>query len=513
MPPSVLSLDKVDPEKAWQPWEPDDKNPWNRKWAAHLYRRTAFGANLAELRQAEKDGLKPTLDKLLKCDPLSEEDEKFMRGNGLPIARTYRTPQPFQPVQTFQLPGWWLYFMLHSGHPLREKMTLFWHNHFATSIGKVQSGTLMFEQNMLIRKHALGKFEPFLLEMSKDPAMLKWLDSNSNIKGAPNENYAREIMELFSLGVGNYTEKDIREAARAFTGWHMDGEKYQFNANYHDDGQKTVLGETGNWDGGDIVKILLKQKACARFLVGKLYRFFVSETQDPPAALLEPLCEQLRKSEYDIGAVVRTMLSSRHFFSEHAFQQRLKSPVEFVLGAVRVTAEEGLPKGGVPQGALVAKIDAMGQQLFAPPNVKGWPGGQAWLNTSTVLARQNFGQGLAMGVVWRNAGVQRFAPVEVDIEPPDEPPVKKGEKPSQPEEPPPPPGMDAARIIRAEKLQKPEEVVNFLFDLYMPGCVSEATKTKLVAFVEKGNPEGKALDRRVREAAHAIMAMPEYQLA
>jgi uncharacterized protein (DUF1800 family) len=148
-----------------------------------------------------------------------------------------------------QLRGWWVYCMLHGGHPLREKLTLFWHNHFATSIAKVRRTATMLQQNQLLRTHALGRFGPFLHAMGKDAAMLVWLDSNSNVKGAPNENYAREVMELFSLGVGNYTEKDIREAARAFTGWHTDGYGFKFNPAQHDAGPKTIFGKTGNWDG------------------------------------------------------------------------------------------------------------------------------------------------------------------------------------------------------------------------------------------------------------------------
>src|SRR5262249_43363124 len=154
---------------------------------------------------------------------------------------------------------------------------LFWHNHFVSSIAKVQRTTMMFNQNRLLREHALGKFQPFLLGVSKDPAMLIYLDSNSNIKGKPNENYAREIMELFSLGVGNYTEKDIREAAKAFTGWHTDGENFDFNKNFHDYGEKTVLSQRGTWDGDDVVRILLEQPACAQFLVRKLYTYYISE--------------------------------------------------------------------------------------------------------------------------------------------------------------------------------------------------------------------------------------------
>jgi hypothetical protein len=505
MAPQTQSINQVDPGWAWQAWEPNAKNPWNLKWAGHLYRRAGFGASLTELRQAESKGLKPTLELLLNGQPQAASLTNFLHVEGAKIARR---------ANSFELRAWWLYCMLNSGHPLREKLTLFWHNHFATSIFKVQRTVLMFNQNKLLRQNALGKFGTFLLEMSKDAAMLVWLDSNSNVKGAPNENYAREVMELFSLGVGNYTEKDIREGARAFTGWHTDGDTFEFNPKLHDEGDKTFFGKTGNLNGDDVVTILLKQPTCARFLVRKLYRNFVSELQDPPQALIEPLAEQLRKSDYDIAALVRTMLSSNLFFSDHAFRQRIKSPVEFVLGTVRSVAE-----GTIAQQVLVSKLEALGQSLFAPPNVKGWPGGQAWLNTSTILARQNFGQKLAMGSLWRepvlNRGDNPFVQVEEAVEPPQVigPDGKPVERPAKPEEPAPEANVDPARLIRQSKVTDPVEVVRILVDAFMPGGIRESARAKLIAFVSQGKPTEKALERRVREAVHAIISMPDYQLA
>src|SRR5262249_17630330 len=302
---------------------------------------------------------------------------------------------------------------LQGGHPLREKLTLFWHNHFATSIAKVQSPALMFRQNCLLRQHALGRFGPLLQAISRDAAMLLWLDSNSNVAGKPNENYARELMELFSLGVGNYTEKDIREAARAFTGWRTDGGNFTSDARLHDGGTKTVLGQSGQWNGGDVVRIVLEQSAAARFLVRKFYHFLVSEQAEPPDSLIEPLCESFRKNDYDIAGLVRTILASRHFYSSHAFRQRIKGPVEYVLGTVQAVyrryKEEDADYRPLPQQVLVSRLNAMGQQLFAPPNVKGWPGGATWLNTHTVLERSNFAASLAMGTLWTDYSPEQSA--------------------------------------------------------------------------------------------------------
>jgi Protein of unknown function (DUF1800) len=498
------SLALLDPVEAWQPWAPSAQDPWNLKWAGHLYRRAGFGGSPADLNEAVSRGLPSTLDLLLKGKPDADALEQVLIAVGQRAAESGNDLANRLGEQGFDLRAWWVYAMLNGGRPAHEKMTLFWHNHFATSIAKVRRTTLMFNQNRLIRQHALGKFGPFLHDMSKDAAMIVWLDNNSNLKSHPNENYAREVMELFALGVGHYTEKDIREAARAFTGWQNNGNDFDFNARYHDDGDKTVLGKTGNWNGEDVLDILLKRPDCAEFLVRKLYRTLVSELQEPPAKLLAPLAESFRKTDYDIAALVRSMMASRHFFSVHAFRQRIKSPVEYVLGAVK-TVYEGEPS---PQ-PLVHRLELMGQQLFAPPNVKGWPGGQAWLNTSTVLARVNFAQALVMGGLWSDQSRgenPEFARVEAPTAP-------RLEGVKLPEEPPPPENQDVARLVRQAKATRPEEVVRVLIDAFLPGGVGNSARAKLTAFVADGKPTGAALDRRVRETAHAILSMPEYQLA
>jgi uncharacterized protein (DUF1800 family) len=509
----LSSLDHIDPVEAWQPWQPSSADPWGRKWAAHLYRRAAFGASREELLAAERLGPQGTLDVLFRGNPRADEIVETLNDVGRIAAA--------RDDGGTQLVGWWLYVMLQGGHPLREKLTLFWHNHFATSLVKVRNPALMFRQNCLLRNHALGKFGPFLQAISRDGAMLVWLDSNSNIKGRPNENYAREVMELFSLGVGNYKEKDIREAARAFTGWHTDGEGFRFNARFHDGGPKTVLGQSGPWDGGDVVRIVLEQPAAARFLVRKLYHFLISENATPPDALLEPLCESFRKSDYDIAALVKTMLASRHFYSGHAFRQRIKSPVEYVLGAVRAVyrqyGEGEAEYRPLPQQALVSRIGAMGQYLFAPPNVKGWPGGRAWLNTSTVLERDNFAGALAMGTLWTNVTPGPTAAIATAPSASGSTAVGKSVNQAapadMPEEPVPPIAFDPARLLREEGASRPEDVVRVILDLHLPGDVPPAARAKLVAFLADGDPTGPALDRRVREAVHAILTMAEYQLA
>jgi uncharacterized protein (DUF1800 family) len=490
MPDTVLPpLDKVDPEKAWQPWQPTAADPWNVKWAGHFYRRAGFGATLTELRAAVANGYAATLERFFRTDEAVQEFH-FLKAQ-LSEADTIR--------------AWWIYLILNSRLPLREKMTLFWHNHFATSIAKVQRPIMMYNQNLTLRQHALGKFRPLLLDISRDPAMLVWLDSNSNVKGKPNENFARELMELFSLGVGNYTEADIREAARAFTGWQTEDNQFEFDEGLHDGGAKTVFGHKGNWNGDDIVRLVLDKPVAARFLVRKLYRFLISENAQPPDALLEPLAGAFRQSDYDIGALVKTMLSSRHFFSDHAYRQRIKSPVEFVIGTVRALwRNESDDVGAVPPAALVADLDNMGQELFAPPNVKGWIGGRAWLNSATILARHNFAQAMASG---QAPASERQPPAVPVAAPPGAPPPKQAEKPE------PPAHRDIAGLVQKEKITDPGGTVDFLVELLLQGGITDNARKKLIDYLSEGKPSGSALNRRIREIAHAVMTMPEYQLA
>jgi hypothetical protein len=491
---TIPTLDQVDPSEAWQPWRPTDDDPWGRKWAAHLYRRAGFGADRDDLAEAERLGFQGTLDLLLRGRPGADEVMETLADAGRIVASS---------DDGEKLRGWWLYAMLQGGHPLREKLTLFWHDHFATSLAKVQDSSLMFAQNGLLRRHALGRFGPLLRAIGRDGAMLVWLDSRSNVKGRPNENYARELMELFSLGVGHYNERDVREAARAFTGWRADGAGFACDDRFHDHGPKTVLGQAGNWDGDDVARIVLEQPAAARFLVHKLYRAFVSEQAAPPDSLLEPLCRAFRASDYDVAALIGTILGSRHFYSSHAFRRRIKGPVEYVLGAVRSVyrryGERAPDYRPLPQRVLVARLRAMGQDLFAPPSVKGWPGGASWLNTATMLERDNFAHALATGTLWPGSA-----------------PGSSGRSAAladAPEEPAPPVAYDPARLLSEEGMSRPEDIVDTLLDLHLPGGVRPRARERLVAFLAGGEATGDDPSRRVRAAVHAIMTMAEYHLA
>lgn len=284
-----------------------------------------------------------------------------------------------------ELRAWWVREMATTPSPLTERMTLFWHNHFTSAQDKVSWPQSMAQQNVLLRRDALGSFATMLHDVAKDPAMLQYLDGASNRKGKPNENFAREVMELFTLGEGRYTQRDVAEAARAYTGWGVDPDTaaYVWQADRHDNGMKTVLGETGPFDGDAVLDILLARPETADFVVRKLWREFVSESPDP--AQIEPIAARFRASRYDIKVALRGLFLTDAFWDERNRGVLVKSPAEFVVGAVRafdIGYESTAPFAGAMRN--------FGENLFYPPNVKGWPGGETWINSSTLLARKQF---------------------------------------------------------------------------------------------------------------------------
>ncbi len=283
------------------------------------------------------------------------------------------------------LRGWWLREMVATPSPLTERMTLFWHNHFVSAQPKVRHTQLMYRQNVLLRTHALGRFDELLHAVAKDPAMLIYLDSATSRRGAPNENFAREVMELFTLGEGKYSEDDIKQAARAFTGWSIDLDTgdYTFRRFLHDSGEKTVFGKSGNFDGDAVLDLILAQPAAAEFIVRKLWREFVSP--QPDEARVKKIASQFRASGWSIAQPVRALLLQPEVIARDEDNALVKSPADLVVGFVRQSGGQL----SQPVAAAVA-LAGMGQNLFSPPNVRGWPGGDAWINTHTLLARKQF---------------------------------------------------------------------------------------------------------------------------
>jgi uncharacterized protein (DUF1800 family) len=286
---------------------------------------------------------------------------------------------------SLELRGWWLREMADTPSPLTERMTLFWHNHFVSAQPKVRWPQPLYRQNLLLREHALGSFAELLHAILRDPALLIYLDGAANRRGQPNENLARELMELFTLGQGHYTEADIKDAARALTGHSIDPSTggFLYRPGLHDRGRKTVLGETGALDGDDLLRVLLRQPAGAVFIVDKLWREFVSPV--PDAQRVAPIAEAFRASGHAIPVALRALLLQPEVVSTDPAHALVKSPVELVVGLLRQSGASLRE----PAGAAIAAA-AMGQNLFGAPNVRGWPGGEAWINTQTLLVRKQF---------------------------------------------------------------------------------------------------------------------------
>jgi uncharacterized protein (DUF1800 family) len=369
----------IDPEWAWSEYQPTAETPWNLRAAAHLYRRAGFGANREELTAAVEAGAIAAAENLLNA---TAEPEDYQNE----VADLAHASMASGNVQ--QLSAWWAYRMLSTPAQLLEKATLLWHGHFATSAQKVEDAELMFDQNNLLRKYALGDFAQLLLEISRDPAMLIYLDSVTNRKAHPNENYAREIMELFCLGEGNYTENDIRELARCFTGWEVKNRKFRFNRYQHDTKSKSFLGRTGNFGGEEGVQIVVDQDAAPQFIAMKLVLFLVMDEPSPSAELLAPLASELRENQMLIAPTVRRILTSNVFYSSRAKGRKVRSPVELAIGFLRSL------EGSTNSYELAEKLQTLGQGLLYPPSVKGWDGGRTWVNSSTLLGRSNLIRGL-----------------------------------------------------------------------------------------------------------------------
>ena len=462
----------LDLNSPWQPYKPTPSNPWDVRKVGHLYRRAGFGATHAELEAGVADGHQKTLERLLSGKP---ESEDFTRTSEFMASEQSMPPGAPLP----RLSAWWLDRMLKTAHPLREKLTLFWHNHFATSNVKVQNARHMLGQYRLMHKHALGSFKDLLVEMGRDPAMMIWLDTIQSVKGKPNENYARELMELFSLGIGNYTEADIREAAKAFTGYNIESGKSSFNRKQHDTSTKNVFGSTGTFEGEDIAGLCLKHPACPKFIVAKLYRFLISESDAPAPEVIDSLAEMYRSSGFDTGKLVGTMLRSNLFFSPQCYRAKIKSPVDFAVSIVR--GLEGTA-GPLP---LAAILEGLGQVLFAPPSVKGWDGGQTWLNAQTLLFRNNLALALT-STEGTGFGTR----------------------------------CDPAKLLAAHGKKTDEEVVDFLLGIFLQSDAPAESRARLLDYLKQAKAtkfpvywtSDDKSNHRYRAVAHLVLTIPEFQL-
>ena len=380
----------------------------DRRLLAHLMRRAGFGATSSELDELSDIPYEQVVDSLL--DP---PDKSWM---GEHLIRRFHHEQSGM-MSAFGPSEYWLYQMVTTKAPLIEKMTLFWHGIFATGYPKVIHGKVLSNQIAMFRRHGMTKLDELLVELSKDPAMIVWLDNQENHNGAINENYGRELLELFSMGVGNYSEDDIKEAARAFTGWTIGNTEYmvlrsdrdsdmpygriawhfEFKEEDHDYGEKTFLGETGNFDGSDIVQIVCQQDATAGYIARHLYNFFVRDevpipswNDTPPldGNAIEILKKAYFENNHSVKEMLRVLFNSDFFKDEANWYQRMKSPAELVAGVLRLSGQLDRPRRDIIDHTM--KMTFMGQHLTNPPSVEGWHEGEEWIETGALVERVNF---------------------------------------------------------------------------------------------------------------------------
>ncbi len=470
---------------------------WSYEHAAHLLSRAGFGGTPEDIVAAQKQGLGETVKRLLDLPPEATEIEgpdwtrtivprriehrRLFRTSGMPNAENERFKHIHERNMT-ELRGWLLQRLLTSGSPLLEKMTLFWHGHFTTSFAKSHDTDRIWLQYLKLRRNALGSFVALAKTISRDAAMLVYLDLQESSKAHPNENWARELMELFTIGIGNYTENDVREAARAFTGYRIrvPDQQFDFVRAEHDDGPKTFLGKTGRWNGDDIIDILAQQPACSRFLANKLWKFFAQDKA--PSQIVDAVASSIRTHNFEMRPVLREMFTAADFYSDAAMRTQIKSPIQFVVQTAKVLGAE-LPPAPLAENAF----RQMGQIPFAPPNVKGWDGGKAWISTSTLLFRYNFAKYLIEGDAM----------------------LPGARKPPQPNAPVREP-IAVTKLAPTELRENPAELVTSLYRRLFGVAPQENQRAVLVQFVEKRRPD--TSDAVIRELLHLMTSTPEFQL-
>lgn len=444
-----------------------------RRRFAHLLRRAGFGGSPEEIEAAVRLGWEGAVDQLIDYERVP--NDKLETYVAAVEAEVFAQPRPqFAAVQAL-----WLYRMLNTARPLEEKMTLFWHDHFATANSKVASPAAMHAQNGLFRAHALGSFRTLIAGVARDPAMLRWLDSNSNRRASPNENFARELQELFTMGEGGgYTETDVREAARAFTGWFFDRTQgFVFNRNQHDAGDKTFLGRSGPFDGDDIIAIILEQSVTAEYLSTKLFTYFVHD--HPTPSRLAALADTFRGTDYNVRELVRAILRSPEFVSDESYHALVKSPVEYLIGAMKALGIDEYARG------LQGNLNRMGMALYNPPDVAGWHWGVDWIGSDTLLERLN----TANQLVTMRGDNAKFA-------------------------------MDPSAIVARYGASAAQIVDGLLRDLVdsdvAPNVRSGMLNYALAGYTGRPEDFGRdaaRVDRTVRSVAHLIMSTPVFQVA
>lgn len=355
----------------------------------HLARRIGFGANEKELNELLEIGEEAAIERFLNYEVIDDSDlETRLSELGLGSSMSFdKTKANYKHALQQEA----LLRMIYSKRPLQEKMVLFWHGIITSSFGKVPSNKrYMADQDQLFRENALSQYDDFLKKVARDPAMLIYLDNRLNKKGKPNENFARELMELFSMGVGTFTELDVKEASRAFTGWGIKDQKFKIFQNQHDSAVKTFMGRVGEHDGDDIIDIIMDQPATSQFITKRLFEFFVYD--DPSSEIIEKLSATFERTRYSVKAVISEIFASDEFYSQRAYRSKIKSPAELIAGTFRV-----LEIDTDANWVMQRYCTPMGQNLFQPFDVSGFPEGHEWINSSTLISRLNFANAFATG--------------------------------------------------------------------------------------------------------------------
>jgi uncharacterized protein (DUF1800 family) len=525
------------------PTNPQTTVVWDARHAEHLLNRAAFGARRGEIEQAVAQGQAALVDALV--DQRADVDPVLIQRAEEPSRRELRELDPDEKRrvqnevqqknrrQLLEYTAWSMERMLSGEDPLHERMTLFWHGIFTSSSERVERSCMILQQDQLIRDEALGNYGRLLTGMLKDPALLTYLDNQVNKKGNPNENLARELLELFSLGIGNYSEHDIKEVARALTGRGTDGHGfYSYNKGAHDEGDKTFFGQTGKFDGDDVARIVLAQDACPRYVARRILTYF--EGAEPTKERLDEYAALLRAQNYELKPLLKKLFLDPAFYREEVLGARVQGPVEFMVGMSR---RLGLK---TPPLVIAAGSALLGQRVFAPPNVKGWDEGEAWITTATMMQRGNLA-GLLLGVVQIDDVIRADDPDMDEMDTSDAPAMQKTRKPLDKQA-----GLKGAGSVAYQALRRVQdagwapnlnfsarlthlgaktdaEIVGSMLDDLLAVPASSETRARLETFlsgerVVLGQHDGHLLEGGfdaeliLRRLAHLILSLPEAQL-
>ncbi|TWT45815.1 hypothetical protein RAS1_22480 [Phycisphaerae bacterium RAS1] len=505
---------------------------WDRAAAAHLLRRAAFGGSPAEIDRVFAMGVEAAVDYLVEyektayapappaLDPLVLEEVDREERRRLSDQERQQLQQQRQQAERRsheETRLWWIERMVESPRPFEERMTLFWHGHFTSGAREVRRSLFMYEQNVFLRKHALANFRELLIGVSKDRAMLVYLDNARNSRREPNENYARELMELFSLGVGNYSEADIKAAARSFTGWTLDRDGFVFRPRDHDDGAKTFLGKTGKWGGEDVIDIILQQPACSKFLARTLLDAFCCA--EPDKRLVERFAALIRREKFELKPIMKALLGSEAFYHADMRGALVKSPVELLVGTAR-QLELPIRQLGVAERALAS----MGQEVMQPPNVKGWDGNETWITTATLFNRYNVIGNLIDGQGGQRRRLAKEQANDEEVAEGDDKGVDGGMQ-AMTDKPQPrsrlgeggkQPTYDPLPMLRERRLETAEAVIDFYAANLLATPLPSAKREQLVRFLSGPNAKFAQSARdagdRVRAMVRLLCATPEFQL-